>query len=121
MAVNAIIAAARAHFRADERRSVEVPEWSVAADADGNPAPLVLFWSPITLADKKRLSARHQDGGMQEMYVHALINKAQTADGKPAFSLEDKRYLMNDVDPAIVERIALQILRAPSLEDAEKN
>jgi len=112
---NPILDRARLHFRADERRAITVPEWG----ADG--APLVLYALPVTLADKKKLHNRYKDGGLQEMYVHALIDKAQTEGGSPAFTLEDKRSLMTAVDPRVVERIAAQILDAPDMEAVEKN
>lgn len=107
---NPIIEAARLHFRADERRAIEVPEWGV-----------VLQYAPVTLADKRLLHNRYKDGGLQEMYVHALILKAQKPDGSPAFTLDDKRDLMTKVDPAVVERIAATMLQAMAPEDAEKN
>ncbi len=112
---NPIIERARLHFRADERRRVEIPEWGEAG------APLVLFAAPVTLADKRKLHNRYKDGGLQEMFVHVLIDKAQTEDGKPAFTLEDKRALMTSVDPAVVERVAEQLLASATVEDAEKN
>ena len=44
---NPIIECARLHFRADERRRIDVPEWG-SADA-----PLVLWHAPVTLADAR--------------------------------------------------------------------
>lgn len=112
---NPIIDRARLHFRADERHRIEVPEW-------GEPgAPLVLWCPPCTLADKRTLHNRYKDGGLQDMYVHALIMKAQREDGTPAFTLEDKRPLLTSVAPAVVERIAETILASATPEDAEKN
>ena len=107
---------ARLHFAADDLRRIEVPEWGAAPDA-----PLVLMYAPVTLADKKLLHNRYKDGGLQEMYVHALILKAKKPDGAPAFTLDDKRDLMTRVDPAVVERIAATLLDAIGLEGAEKN
>lgn len=112
---NPIIEMARAHFRADDRRRIEVPEWGAPG------APLVLFAPPVTLLDKQVLHGRYKDGGIQAMYVHALILKAQREDGAPAFTLEDKPQLMRSVEPAVVERIAEAILASRSVEDAEKN
>lgn len=112
---NSIIECARLHFRADERRTIEVPEWGEGGK------PLVLYAAPCTLADKRVLHNRYKDGGLQEMYVHALVMKAQTEDGQPAFDLADKRALMTSVAPEVVERIAEQILASASPEDAEKN
>ena len=113
---NPILERARLHFKADEPRRIDVPEWG---EAPGT--PLVLFAKPVTMADKKLLNNRYKDGGLQEMYVHALIVKATDANGKPAFDLGDKRDLMHTADPAVVERIAQQILHVADLEDAEKN
>lgn len=112
---NPIIDRARLHFRADERRVIEVPEWGEAGQ------PLMLYAAPCTLADKRVLHNRYKDGGLQEMYVHSLVMKAQHEDGKPAFDLADKRALMTSVDPAVVERVAEAILASASEEDAEKN
>lgn len=110
-----IIDRARLHFSGDVPRRIEVPEWGEAG------VPLVLLAAPVTLADKKLLHNRYKDGGLQEMYVHALILKARTEDDKPAFTLEDKRTLMTAVDPGVVERIAALIIDAAGPEDAEKN
>lgn len=110
-----ILDRARLHFRADEKRRVEVPEWG----AEG--APLVLWHTPVTLADKQRLHNRYKAGGLQEMYAYTLIQKAQREDGSRAFTEADKLDLMNQVDPRVVERIAAQILGAPDLEAVEKN
>ena len=112
---NPIIDRARLHFRADERRAIEVPEWGEGGQ------PLMLYAAPCTLADKRVLHNRYKDGGLQEMYVHARVMKAQHEDGKPAFDLADKRALMTSVDPAVVERVAEAILASASVEDAEKN
>jgi hypothetical protein len=112
---NPIIDRARMHFRGDEPRRIEVPEWGEAG------APLVLLATPVTLAEKKQLNNRYKDGGLWEMYVHALILKARTPDGKPAFDLADKRDLMTGAAPEVVERIAQQILHIVEAEDAAKN
>ncbi len=113
---NPIIERARLHFRADELRAIAVPEWG-----ESDEAPLVLYFAPLTLADKRKLHNRYKDGGLQEMHVHAVIDKTRLADGKPAFTLEDKRQLMTAVDPEVVERIAEAVLASASSEDAEKN
>lgn len=117
---NPIIEAARLHFRADERRVIEVPEWG------DNGAVLILYAPPVTLADKRKFYNRYKDGGLQEAYVHILIDKTQKQDGAPAFTLEDKRALLNQVSPEVVERIAEAVLAGSSVgpkgvEAAEKN
>jgi len=52
---NPIIDRARLHFKADELRRFEVPEWGESAEQ-----PLVLFAKPITLADKQLLHNRYK-------------------------------------------------------------
>lgn len=113
---NPILDRARLHFRADELRRIEVPEWGETPDA-----PLVLMAAPVTLADKQLLHNRYKAGGLQEMYVHALVLKARKPDGSAAFDLGDKRALMTGADPVVVERIVEAILASPGLEDVAKN
>lgn len=113
--MDTVIDRARLHFRADERRQVVVPEWG---DESG---PLIVYFAPVTLADKAKLQARMRDESLQSMWAMTLIMKAQNKDGKSIFSLDDKRALMHSVSPEVVERVAGKILLAASLEDAEKN
>ena len=47
--------------------------------------------------------------------------KARDAEGKPLFTLEDKRALLHGVDWAVVTRVVGEIVAAPSVEDAVKN
>lgn len=112
---NPIIEAARLHFRPEEVRRFEVPEW-------GEPGkPLVLFAKPVTLADKLLFNNRYKTGGVQEMYVTVLIKKAKREDGSAAFTLDDKHALMNSVSPEVVERLAEAILLTVTVEEAAKN
>ena len=105
---------AKAHFRDQGQRRIEVPEWG---DERG---PLVVYAEPLTLAERRRLFQRNK-GDDVGLSVDLLIVKARDADGKPLFSLDDKQALLNGVDPAVVARVAADIIAAPSLEDAEKN
>lgn len=111
---NPIIDRARAHFTAQGVHSMEVPEW-------GDDAPLVIYWSPITCAERQKIAARYKDGQSQEALVYAVIIKAKNASGDMLFTLEDKQALMNGVDVAVIDRIAAGILAGPTAEEAEKN
>ena len=112
---NPIIDRARAHFSAQGANSIDVPEWG---DESG---PLSVFWTPITCAERQKITARYKDGQSQEALVYALILKAKDAKGDLLFTLEDKHALMNGVDVSIVDRIANAILTVLTVEDAEKN
>ncbi len=112
---NPILARARAHYEAQGTQSIEVPEWGDDA------TPLVVYWTPITCAERQKITNRYKDGQSQEALVYALILKAKDATGSAMFTLEDKQALMNGVDVAVVDRIASAILAAQTVEDAEKN
>jgi len=112
---NPIIDRARLHFSASEQRHVEVPEWGDEG------APLVVYFTPLTLSEKQLIVNRSQAEGSVAAQAHVLVMKARHADGKPMFDLEDKRALLTSVAPAVVERIAETILASATPEDAEKN
>lgn len=106
---------AKAHFSKFQRRQIEVPEW---CGEDG--APLILYVSPMTLADKQKLQ-QHAERGRMEALAHCVIMKAEDAEGKKLFTLDDKHALMNRVDPDVLSRIAGEIAAPLSDEDIAKN
>lgn len=112
---NPIIDRARAHFAGQGTHSIEVPEWGDDA------VPLVIYWTPITCAERQKIAARYKDGHSQEALVYAIIIKAKSANGDMLFTLEDKQALMTGVDVSVIDRIAAEILATPTIEDAEKN
>lgn len=112
---NPIIDRARAHYAAHGAESLDVPEWGDEA------GPLRVYWTPVTCAERQKITNRYKDGQSQEALVYVLILKACDAKGNPLFSLDDKPALMNGVDVAVVDRIASAILTAPSVDDMEKN
>lgn len=106
-----ILDRAKAHFDAQGVRKLEVPEW---ADESGNPT--LLYSSPVTMNDRKKLR-EIADGDEFEFMVRLVILKCQTEDGAKAFDLSDKPTLMQKVDPNIIQRLANQIAAAPSVDD----
>lgn len=111
-----LIEHARAHFTRLDVRVIEVPEW---AGEDGQPAQI--YCRPLTLAEKSKLSTISEKTSPIESLAHLLIMKCEDAQGAKLFTLADKHALMNGVDPAVVARIATEISRAVTVEDAEKN
>ena len=106
-----------AEKRNKQRRTIEVPEW-------GDDAPLSIHVSAITAGDIDKLQRKHKDflnnmtiAGM----VDLIISKAENADGKRLFTIEDKMYLMGD-SVALIADIAGQMFgEVESIEYAEKN
>ena len=104
--------------RALQRNRIEVFEWG----EDGQ--PLVIYSGSITAGDIDKLQRKHKDflnnmtiSGM----VDLIITKAEDADGKRMFTLEDKMYLMGD-SVALIADIAGQMFGdVETVEDAEKN
>lgn len=109
------IDAALAYTSALGIRSLAVPEWKV----DDKGTPLVVYWKPLTLAERESL---YTNGELTlSSYVNVLVKKALDASGEKMFSLEDAPKLRTAVESSIIQRIALAILSAPKLEDVEKN
>ena len=104
--------------RALQRNRIEVFEWG----EDGQ--PLVIYSGSITAGDIDKLQRKHKDflnnmtiSGM----VDLIITKAEDADGKRLFTIEDKMFLMGD-SVALIADIAGQMFGdVESIEYAEKN
>lgn len=107
------IDSALAHMRDLGTPSIEVPEWKI----DGK--PLKIFWKPMTLAERETIFR----GGELKLtgYAEVLVKKALDENGEHLFTLEDAPKLRNAVESGVVQRIALAILQAATIEDLEKN
>jgi hypothetical protein len=106
----------QAHFQRLDTRQIEVPEW-----ADDQGKPMIIYCTPITLAEKAKIARAGDEFGRVMMLVHALIIKAQDADGKKLFTVADKKALSEKADPDVIARIVAQLMYAPPIEEAEKN
>ena len=104
--------------RALQRKQIEVVEWG----EDGN--ALIIYCGPITAGDIDRLQRKHKDF-LNNMTITGMIDliiaKAEDADGKRLFTLEDKMYLMKE-SVALISDVAAQMFGdIQTVEDAEKN
>ena len=104
--------------RALQRKQIEVVEWG----EDGN--ALIIYCGPITAGDIDKLQRKHKDflnnmtiSGM----IDLIINKAEDADGKRLFTLEDKMYLMKESVTLISDIAGKMFGDVDTVEDAEKN
>lgn len=115
MMANAIIDRARAHYASHGTQSIDVPEWG---DESG---PLMVYWTPITLAERQKIANRAKDGQTQDAMAYAVIIKARDGKGDLLFTLDDKHALIHGVDATVVDRLAAAMLSSPTVEEAEKN
>jgi hypothetical protein len=104
----------RTHFDAKETKVIEVPEWGDES------APLYIYSSPLTLAQKNRLykMSKEEDLGLM---VEALIMKAKDAEGNQLFTRADRPELMRSCDPDVLIRVATKIMESSDQELIEKN
>ena len=100
-----ILDKAKEHFKAIDRKIIDVPEWKIT-----------VYAKPLTLADK-RILTRNTKPDDVTLFADVLILKAEDKEGKKLYSLEDKQTLMRSVDPEVVARVAQDILSVVPVED----
>lgn len=107
-----------AEKRNQQRRVIEVAEWG----EDDN--PLLIYASAITAGDLKNIQRKHKNF-LNDMTIDGMVDliimKAQDADGKKLFTLEDKIYLMGEQLSVIIDIAGRIIGDVDTVEDAEKN
>tara|TARA_R100000008_G_scaffold42602_1_gene24594 strand:- start:48 stop:389 length:342 start_codon:yes stop_codon:yes gene_type:complete len=111
-----VIDRAKSHFESLGTQSMEVPEWK---DDDGNPT--VIYWNPITLAEKKRLFQKSDNLNDVGILADIILMKAIDKDGKKLFTLEDKIALMHKVDSDVLAKVATQIIQNITPDEVKKN
>jgi hypothetical protein len=111
---------AKAHFAAFGVRSLEVPEWGELGP-DGKPLaggkPLIIRFTPLTLAEKQQLVNIGQREGYVMRLANALVMKALDAEGKKMFTIDHLYVLRNGVDPDVLSRVVTEMMAATSVED----
>lgn len=121
MSKNPILERAKNHF--DERvpTVIEVPEWGETPEN-----PLLIYCRPFNLSQKNQLFKKSGSSGTLGTFdlsvmVECLIMKSEDVEEKKLFTLEDKRQLMTSVDPDVVSRIAMQMLKDVDVEELSGN
>ena len=104
------------HFATLKTITIEVPEWK---DDDGKPT--VIYWNPITLAEKKRLFQKSDNLNDVGILADIILMKAIDKDGKKLFTLEDKIPLMHKVDSDVLAKVATQIIQTITPDEVKKN
>jgi len=104
--------------RALQRKQIEVVEWGEEDQ------PLIIYCGPITAGDIDKLQRKHKDF-LNNMTITGMIDliiaKAEDADGKRLFTLEDKMYLMKESVTLISDIAGKMFGDVDTVEDAEKN
>jgi hypothetical protein len=126
--ISPIARRARAHYVAQGRRSLPIPEWTDEAGA-----ATVVYSTPLTMAERRRINARtmaaarKDDAGNPVIdptddILRTIIDKTVDADGKRIFSPLDLPVLEREVEAEILSRIYLFVTGpAPTAKAVEKN
>ena len=103
---------ARQHFDLMRGRSLEVPEWQV----DGT--PVTVHFDPMTLHQRHQLQSRAR-GNEARGVALAVIMFAKDATGARMFDddAETLAALETQVDPAVLSRIASEMMRSTPRAD----
>jgi hypothetical protein len=110
-----IIDRAKSHFESLGVQSIEVEEWQ-----DEKGQPTIIYWQPITLAEKKKLFNKTENLNDAGLLADVVVMKALDKNGDKLFSLEDKLALNHKVDSDVLSRIAVAMVQTPSAEDLKK-
>lgn len=106
----------KAHYDAAGIQRIEVPEWGEAPEK-----PLVIYYRPITLAEKQQLYAIGEREGPVARLADCLILKALNADGSKMFTLEHKFSLRHHADPDVLARVVVQMMASPGVAEMGKD
>jgi hypothetical protein len=122
-AADAVISAAREHYRARVHdgglHRIEVPEWEQGG------APTVIYFRPVmTMWQRHRVDSKIGEGRIPTI-VEGLLVRALDAEGQAMFGQADRHALMNHVDSdvlmSIAQRMVADSVAEPPLDDLEEN
>jgi hypothetical protein len=95
-----IIDQAVAHYAAQERLIISVPEWGT----EENPLQIHVF--PMTMAEVNMIqSISKKNASNMDHAINIILIKARDAQGNRLFKLEDKDNLMQRADYRVIARI----------------
>lgn len=69
----------------------------------------IFYKSAYSFATEAKIIQLQQQGKTVEALVESIIQKALTPEGKRMFAPADKIVLMNEVDPAVLLRVAQEL------------
>lgn len=111
-----VIERATAHFRTKiggEMRKFHVPEW----ECD------IWVRNSSTLKEESKVLELSQQGKTVEALIESIIVKARNEDGSKMFGPLDKQVFLNEIDPAVIIKVAGEIngVTVETAEEIEKN
>lgn len=113
-----VLSKATSHFKSKltgELQKISVPEWETD----------IYYKTAHSFAVESKILELQQQGKTVEALVESVILKAMDPDSKPIFTKFDKVTLMNEVDPAVLVRVASVLNSAISeyktVEETAKN
>ena len=99
-----IIDRATAHYAAQERLIISVPEWGDETGA------LMVHVFPMTMAEVNMMQKiASKKASNIEQAANIIVVKAKDESGKRLFSINDRDKLMQEADYRVVSRIAEKI------------
>ena len=114
MAKKDFLEGAITHFKHQETRIIEVPEWNLVGED-------AIYVKPFTLIEKDEIFKGTNDNSLTVL-IDVIVKKALTKDGEKMFDLEAKIKMKRFVDPDVLSRVASQILgTAPDSTAIKKN
>lgn len=102
MAKKDFLEGAITHFKHQETRIIEVPEWNLVGED-------AIYVKPFTLIEKDEIFKGTSDNSLTVL-IDVIVKKALTKDGDKMFDLEAKIKMKRFVDPDILSKVASQIL-----------
>tara|TARA_R110002051_G_C8726755_1_gene497431 strand:- start:1938 stop:2279 length:342 start_codon:yes stop_codon:yes gene_type:complete len=111
-----LIERAKSHFESLGVQSIEVEEWK---DEAGNPS--IIYWNPITLAEKNKLFKSSNNLNDVSILADIVVMKAIDKDGNKLFNLEDKLAIMHKVDSDVLSKIATAMVQVTPPDEVKKN
>lgn len=113
--MNPALEKAKGHFKeklGGELKKMTVSEWEMD----------IYYKTAHSFATESKIIQLQQAGKTVEALVESIILKSLNPEGKRVFNPSDKMTLMNEVDPAVILRIATELNNTTeSYEDVEKN
>ena len=102
MAKKDFLEGAIAHFKHQETRIIEVPEWNLVGED-------AIYVKPFTLIEKAEIFKGSNENDLTVL-IDVIVKKALTKDGEKMFDLEAKIKMKRFVDPDIIGVVASKIL-----------
>jgi hypothetical protein len=102
----------KADYDSKKMRKVDVPEWGA-----------VIFFNPLTLAERKRIGSGHDATDEAAIMVSLIMEKALDGEGFKIFApgAATRATLEGGSDAAVVSRVVMAMGAAEKPADAKKD